>query len=107
MFIEKNPFRLNKLLDMTEKCSHCNLVYQMEPSFFYGAMYVNYAIAVAISVSVFVAMYVLGDGFKLSTYLVAIIASMIVFSPITFRLGRMIWINLFVKYNPQSTEKKN
>ena len=39
MYLDKNPFHLMNTLKMHENCSHCGLKYQIEPSFFYGAMY--------------------------------------------------------------------
>ena len=45
-----NPSKVTKIHD---NCSNCNLKYMLEPSFFYGAMYINYGITVAISVIAF------------------------------------------------------
>lgn len=88
---------------MPSNCSHCKQLYQLEPSFFYGAMYVNYAITVAIAVAVAIAMYVLGNGrWELHEYILGIIVAMILLAPITFRMGRAIWINLFIKYDPNA-----
>jgi len=42
MYKNKNPFILKQLFEMNERCSHCNTKYKIEPSFFYGAMYVSY-----------------------------------------------------------------
>lgn len=98
MFDSANPYNLPKLMKMKDKCALCGYVYEMEPSFFYGAMYVNYAITVAISVSIFVAMYVLGTELEMKHYLIGIIGGLFLSAPLTYRLGRMIWINMFVSY---------
>jgi uncharacterized protein (DUF983 family) len=105
LFEEANPYKLNKIFDMPERCPHCDQLYQLEPSFFYGAMYVNYGLTVAIAVAVFVAMTVLGSGWELHHYLIGIIAGIFVLSPLTFRLGRSIWINFFIKYDPKKAEE--
>jgi hypothetical protein len=47
MYLDKNPLHLNKILKMHDNC-HCGLKYQIEPSFFYGAMYVSYGLNVAV-----------------------------------------------------------
>ena len=62
MYCDKNPLHFSKILKMNEKCSHCGLKYQIEPSFFYGAMYVSYALNVAISVAVFVISYLFSSA---------------------------------------------
>ena len=54
MYLDKNPLHFSKLLKMKEKCSHCSLKYLIEPSFFYGAMYVSYGLNVALGVAAFI-----------------------------------------------------
>lgn len=85
---------------MPAKCENCGQPYQLEPSFFYGAMYVNYGLTVAIGVMVFVAMSLLKSDWMLYEYLIGIVCFIIALAPITFRLGRSIWIHLFVKHEP-------
>jgi uncharacterized protein (DUF983 family) len=58
MYVEKNPYNLSTVLKMNENCGHCGLKYQLEPSFFYGAMYVSYGVNVAIGIGAFVIAYV-------------------------------------------------
>lgn len=106
LFEERNPYKLKKIFDMPERCEKCNQLYQLEPSFFYGAMYVNYGLTVAIAVAVFVAMTVLGSDWELHHYLIGIILGIFMLSPLTFRLGRSIWINFFIKYDPKAMDKK-
>jgi uncharacterized protein (DUF983 family) len=107
MFVRNNPYVLNKIWTMHDACSKCGQHYQLEPSFYYGAMYVNYGITVAIAVSVFVAMYGLGNEWEFMHYILAIISAIILSAPLTFRLGRMVWINMFVGYKPDLQAKPN
>lgn len=106
LFVKQNPYVLNKIWDMHDSCKHCGQHYQLEPSFFYGAMYVNYGITVAIAIGVFIAMYVLEKEWKMIDYIFGIIGALILSAPITFRLGRMIWINMFVSYDPNWRHSK-
>ena len=39
---------------MYENCNRCGLHYQIEPSFFYGAMYGSYGLTVMIGVAAFI-----------------------------------------------------
>ena len=59
MYLDKNMLHLTKILKMNENCSHCGLKYQIEPSFFYGAMYVSYGLNVGIGIAAFIVSYVL------------------------------------------------
>ncbi len=99
MYKNKNPYNLSALFEMHEKCSHCGCKYKMEPSFFYGAMYVSYAVGVAFAVAAFVISFLfLGASLKFTFF--AIIGTLVVFLPVIIRLSRNIWINFFVKYDP-------
>lgn len=100
MYLKKNPYFIGMLFDMHENCSNCGLKYKMEPSFFYGAMYVSYAVGVAFAVAAFVISY-LFVGTSLITSFFAILGTLVVFLPVIIRLSRNIWINIFV--NPGSS----
>ncbi len=103
MYIAKNPYKYGHLFKMHERCSHCNTKYKIEPSFFYGAMYVSYGVGIAFAVAAFViAKVFLGAG--LITSFIAIVATMIGFMPVIIRLSRNIWINFFFKYDPNAAE---
>lgn len=106
MYVEKNPYNLKELYHMNENCSHCGLQYKIEPSFFYGAMYVSYALTVAIGVAAFIISKVF-FGLGLIESFVAIILSLIVLMPITARIARNIYINMFVSYKPNSKDEKH
>jgi uncharacterized protein (DUF983 family) len=106
LFDDRKPYHLKKIFDMPERCEKCNQLYQLEPSFFYGAMYVNYGFTVAIAVAVFVAMAVLGSNWELHHYLIGIIIAIFLLAPLTFRLGRTVWINMFIKYNPNALDEE-
>lgn len=106
MYKEKNPFKLNKIYDMHEKCSNCQTKYKIEPSFFYGAMYVSYGIGVAIAVASFIIAYYFIGLEKLNSFFV-IIGVLVLSMPINMRLARNIWINFFFSYNPKKTKTEN
>ena len=98
MYEDKNVFHFNKLLKMNEKCSHCGLKYQIEPSFFYGAMYVSYGLNVIIGIVAFIASFVFFKS-TITQSLFAIFAALIVLFPFVMRLSRNIYINMFVSYD--------
>ena len=104
MYVNKNPYALGDLLKMHERCSHCGLKYKIEPSFFYGSMYVSYGVGIAFAVAAFVISY-LFVGMNLVNTFIAIVATLVVFMPIIIRLSRNIWINFFIKYEPQELRK--
>jgi uncharacterized protein (DUF983 family) len=104
MYSDKNPLHLTKVLKMNENCSHCGLKYQIEPSFFYGAMYVSYGLNVAVGIAAFIVSFVL---FKttIEQSFIAIVISLIVLFPFVLRLSRNLYINMFVSYDPTAGQK--
>ncbi len=100
MYVDKNPYNLGKVLKMNETCSHCGLKYQLEPSFFYGAMYVSYGLNVGIGIAVFVIAFVLLK-LDIKTSFFSIITSLVVLYPLVLRWSRNIYINMFVEYEAE------
>ena len=101
-FKNKFSFSLKKVIQIHDNCPKCDFKYMMEPSFFYGAMYVSYAITVAVFVSVFIIAKLL-FGLDILNSFAAIIIVSILLVPLNMRLSRILWINMFVHY--KSDEK--
>lgn len=95
---ENNIFKFKEAFKMNENCSHCGLKYMMEPSFYYGAMYVTYALTVGISIITFVISTLV---FKLSLLesFIPIVVVLILTAPFSLRFSRIIWINIFVHFD--------
>ena len=98
MYLDKNPLHFSKILKMNEKCSHCGLKYQIEPSFFYGAMYVSYGLNVGLGIAAFIGSYLIFNS-SIKTAFIAIIVSNVVLFPFVLRLSRNIYINMFVAFD--------
>lgn len=103
MYVDKNPYKPGHLFKMHERCSNCNTKYKIEPSFFYGAMYVSYGVGIAFAVAVFVIAKLILEASLITTF-IAITATMIGFMPVIIRLSRNIWINFFFKYDSKSAK---
>ena len=104
MYTNKNPYNLSEALSMHEKCSNCGTKYKIEPSFFYGSMYVSYGVGIAFAVAAFIIAYFIFKT-SLNMMFISIIGTLIVFMPIILRLSRNIWINLFMHYDKSLAKK--
>lgn len=98
MYLDKNPLHFSKLIKMHEKCSHCSLRYEIEPSFFYGAMYISYGLNVALSIATFVVSYLILES-SIKTAFIAIVVANILSFPFVLRWSRNIYINMFVSFD--------
>ncbi|MFB9055877.1 DUF983 domain-containing protein [Mariniflexile ostreae] len=106
MFKNKNPYILSEALSMHERCSNCNTKYKMEPSFFFGSMYVSYAVGIAFAVAAFVISFFIFKA-DINVVFIAISATLVVFMPIILRLSRTIWINFFIHYDKTFAKRQN
>ncbi|WP_350290021.1 DUF983 domain-containing protein [uncultured Croceitalea sp.] len=98
MYVNKNPFMVTQLFKMHERCSNCKTKYKIEPSFFYGAMYVSYGVGLLFAGIAFAITFLLiGTSLK-NTYITIVITSVFLL-PVIIRLSRNIWINIFMKYD--------
>lgn len=91
---ENSIFNLFRIGKMKDSCSHCNFVYEKEPGFFFGAMYVSFALIVAESLAVFItSRFIIGLEWFLSLGITGLI--LILLFGVNFKLSRMIWIYMF------------
>lgn len=104
MYVNKNPYAISETLKMHERCSNCNSKYKIEPSFFYGSMYVSYGVGIAFAVAAFVISFFFIGVDKFFAFM-SIVGTLIVFLPIILRLSRNIWINLFMNYDKSLAKK--
>ena len=58
MYKNSNAYQLSQTLEMHERCGHCQTKYKIEPSFFYGSMYVSYGVGVGFSVAAFMITFI-------------------------------------------------
>lgn len=103
----KYGFNLNpsKVIKLHDNCPKCNLKYMIEPSFFFGAMFVNYGIAVALFVGIFIIAKVI-IGLSILQSFIAIVVVSLLLTPVNLRLSRIIWINMFVSFKPEAGSEK-
>jgi uncharacterized protein (DUF983 family) len=102
LFEKSNPYSAGKILAMHKNCSNCGMRYERESGFFFGAMYVSYALNIALFVSATVAYYVyFEDKIDWKWYISGYVALTLLLSPIIFRLSRSLWLIMMVGYDPE------
>ncbi len=99
VFRDKSFFFSLGFPKMNEYCSHCHFKFEKEPGYFFGAMFVNYALTVAEGLATYgVAQQFFDHTFDLR--IIPIISVVIIaLCFFNIRLSRMIWIYLFKNYS--------
>ena len=90
--------------EIKTQCSHCGLIYEKEPGYFYAAMYVGYMFIVAELVSAAVATDILTGSANPWVYLVIMIPFIVVLSPLNYRYSRILLLYFFtpgLRYHPE------
>jgi hypothetical protein len=104
VFEKNNPYSFKGPFEMKESCSECHLKYEREPGFFYGALYVSYALMSGIFIIWFLAdlLWIHMDAVTLA---IIVVSTMLVLFPVVFRSARIIWLNFFIRYDKKYSDK--
>lgn len=89
---------------MYEVCPNCALRYEVEPGYFYAAMYVGYALNVGLAVCLGIITYFITNELESPwVYVSVILTFSFLLAPVNFRYSRVILMHLLtpkVKYFP-------
>ena len=101
LFKYKNPYILNHLNEMHERCSNCDLKYSLEPGFFQGAAYVSYGLQVLNCLIIFNLFFWL-EVIHWKTLVYVIIVFLVLITPYVVVLSRCIWLYLFISHESKN-----
>ena len=96
-FFISHPYNLSRIGDLYKQCSSCKTKFSKEPGFYYGAMYVSYAFAVALSFLVYVIFELVVVSYEIKTFIIAYSILVVFLSPYLYALSKIFWANLFLK----------
>lgn len=97
-FFTAHPYNLKEAGNIHKSCSHCGVNYSKEPGFYYGAMYVSYALGVALFVMMWLLTKLFLPSISTGLQLFLIIAPAVLLSPYLYALSKIIWANFFIGY---------
>ncbi len=86
-----------------QHCPYCNLRFDREPGFFQGAMFISYAMIVAMVTTSWFVLYFIFNNPPFEVYIYIIVFLNIVLLPILFRYSRVLYLYAFggVKFDNQ------
>jgi uncharacterized protein (DUF983 family) len=98
----QNPMMSLNFLQHHEHCSVCATRFEVEPGFFWGAMYFNYAFNIGMLAAMGLFMYFVLHVENPLVYIFGMLSPVILSIPLTGRLSRMLWIYWFgpFRYQP-------
>jgi uncharacterized protein (DUF983 family) len=104
-FENRNPYHLSNMSTTHDKCPKCGRKFSMEPGFYYGAMYVSYALGVAHIVSFIVAEKIVYDQMEFWNFIYLVGFFLVLLTPLYYALSKIIWANMFFNYKGIENEK--
>ncbi len=98
----KKPFQMKKY------CPECGLKYEKELGYFYGSMFVSYALNVALFVvCLLVYLYVFKSHYGWEYFAVGYLLITFLLTGVIFRWSRSLWLAALTKYEPGVRDEKN
>lgn len=87
-------------------CPHCGLLYEREPGFFFGAMYVSYALTMAVLLGTAFILYNFFGDPEVWVYITSVIIAVFILLPVIFRYSRTLYLHAFggVRYDSKYSE---
>ncbi len=83
---------------MHKECPVCKQSFELEPGFYWGAMYVGYALSGGYMLSTVGLLLLVFNWTVEGAFAVSIMGGLFIF-PFIARLARAVWLNIYVGYN--------
>jgi len=97
-FFTSSAYNFKKIGELYKHCPNCKIKFSKEPGFYFGAMYVSYAIGIAIFVATYLSNWILDLQASMLQILFFVGVILTVGTPYLFHLSKIIWANLFIHY---------
>ena len=104
MFINRNPYALNDMAKMPKTCPACGQNFFPETGFYWGSMYMSYAITILFS-GVNIVLIGLIFGFEIWPLVIGNAILLALGFPLFFRFARVIWLQVNVPFSKEACER--
>jgi len=97
-FFVSHPYDLTKVGDVFSECIYCKTKFSKEPGFYFGAMYISYAFAVAFAIVLYLFFELVFFALEFEFFLLVYALLILLISPYLYALSKILWANLFIKF---------
>ncbi|WP_194774497.1 DUF983 domain-containing protein [Pararhodonellum marinum] len=96
-------YSYSKLTQIQSKCPVCQKELVPEPDFYYGAMFISYALSVALFINVMIVLNFFFNDPDLMVYLITVIIANLLLLPLMLRYSKVFYLYAVgrIKYEPQ------
>jgi len=86
---------------MRDRCPNCGLLFNREPGYFLGAMYISYGLALAVIAAIGAALWAF-TSWRVDKIVLSAVLLFLPFVPLLTLLARVLWIYLDQKIDPET-----
>ena len=104
-FFESHVYDLKKLGNVRNECPKCKVNYIPEPGFYFGAMYVSYALGVVVFVAIWAGANWFFSDVSVWTQITILTILIVVLSPLIFALSKIIYANIFIHFDKDTSDR--
>tara|TARA_B100000767_G_scaffold268152_1_gene287973 strand:+ start:2444 stop:2833 length:390 start_codon:yes stop_codon:yes gene_type:complete len=104
-FFESSVYDLKKLGNVLDECPNCKVNYIPEPGFYFGAMYISYALGVGVFVAIWAGANWFFEEVSVWVQISILTFLIIVLSPLIFALSKIIYANIFIHFDKKTSER--
>ena len=98
MFPAGTLYHPKKFMQMNQHCACCGQSFEPEPGYYFGAMIISYAFNTAFFIGVWCLLLLVVDEISTLMMLSVLLFVVVGLLPLNFRWSRVLWINIFVRY---------
>lgn len=97
LFSKTNPYTFKDGLKMPDNCPICQQDFKIEPGFYIGALWVSFPIVIVLMALLSILLLAVFK-MQLEWFFVSITLILLLLQPVIIRIGRSIWIHIFVHH---------
>lgn len=97
-FFSSKIYSIKNMGDIYDDCPVCGETYNPETGFYFGALYISYALGTSLFFTIWGSFNVLGIELEILHKIIGFSIIWILLTPITHRFSKIIWANIFMKY---------
>ena len=106
-FLERRIYDFTAFAKVRKSCPNCALNYHLEPSFYYGSMYIAYALGVGLMAGIIGLNFLLSYEFSFIKTFGMICGALIFLAPLINAWAKIIWSNFFFHFYEDWKVKNN
>ncbi len=101
-FFVAHPYKLSSMGIVKKRCAKCNQKFELETGFYQGSYYVSYGLGVALFFGVMILNFLFREKITPLPLFLSFVFSLIVLVPLMYCLSKIIWANMFIKFNKEA-----